>query len=121
VQHAVGQPRQHILEGRSRDGEHFRDVTAVQDVFQRWEDRGKDVGSPLGGDESAAVEEDQPRGHCQEWQHEQAGAPRDQKCYCRQRNWQLEPNGLVHDEVAEREEDEQKDILEIVEGILVLL
>lgn len=34
---------------------------------------------------------------------------------------QLEPDGLVHDVVAEREKGEEEDVLEVVEGVVVFL
>lgn len=121
VENTVGHPGEKILEGGGCLGEKLRDVAAVEDVFKSREDRGEDMGSPFGGDESTAIEEDQPGCDGEEGQHELAGLFRDQKANGAESDREFEPDGLVHDVIAEGEEGKEEHVLEVVEGVVVFL
>lgn len=121
MQDTVGHPGQKILDSRRSGGKKLRDVAAVQDVFECGQNRGKDVWTPLGGDEATAVEKNQPSSNSEEGEHELASLFGDQQACGKERNGQLEPDGLVHDVVAEGEEDKEEDVLQIEESVAVLL
>jgi len=76
---------------------------------------------PFGGDEAAAIEEDQPRGRGKEGKHKQTRSARDQEGDGGEGNWEFEQERVVHDPEAEREDEEEEKVLEVKEGVVVLL
>lgn len=120
VQNPVRYPSNQVFPRSCRTGQQTREVATIDDIIQCREDRGVDVRPPFGRNEPTAVKENQPAGNSQEGQHEGACPSGDQGGEGQQDDWQLEPDGLVDDRIAEREDHEEEDILKVVGRVGVL-
>ena len=77
--------------------------------------------SPVRRDKPTAVKQKQPACHWKKRQHELAGLFGEQQSDSYRGDGQLEPDGLLHDPEAEGEEDKEKEVLQVIQGVGVLL